>query len=130
MVVLAVIVCSCFANRVNCMKVIVRLAGSCRRMGEVDGQLEQLVTMQNTICGSTRSCSLDDRHNGPRNTLRYKFDNKNLITCVLFVSLSSTYVQDTRAQKPKKESKICVLSVYVYVSVYVCLIIYELCVSN
>jgi len=113
--VLAVIVCSCFANRVNCMKVIVRLAGSCRRMGEVDGQLEQLVTMQNTICGSTRSCSLDDRHNGPRNTLRYKFDNKNLITCVLFVSLSSTYVQDTRAQKPKKESKICGLSVCVCV---------------
>ena len=69
-VVLAMVVCSWFANRVHCMKVIVRLAGSCRRMGGVDGQLEQWVTVQNTICGSRRSCSPDDGHNGPRNILR------------------------------------------------------------
>ena len=46
-------------------------------------------------------CSPDDGHNDARNILRYKFDNKHLISCILLVSLSSPYVHDARSQEPK-----------------------------
>ena len=49
----------------------------------------RLVTVQNTICSSTWSCSPDDGHNDARNMLRQKFDNKHQIRCILLVSLSS-----------------------------------------
>ena len=45
--------------------------------------------VQNTICGSTQSCSPDNGHNDARNMLRQKFDNKHQISCILLVSLSS-----------------------------------------
>jgi len=54
-----------------------------------------------TICGSTRSCSLDDGHNDVRNMLRLKFDNKHRVRCNLLVSLSSSYVHDARSEEPK-----------------------------
>jgi len=50
-------------------------------------------TVQNTTCGSTRSCSPDDGHNDVRNMLRWKFDNKYRICCILLVSVSSPYVK-------------------------------------
>ena len=52
-----------------------------------------LVTVQNTICGSAHSCSPDDGHNDDRNMLRWKFDNKHQISCILLVSLSSPYIK-------------------------------------
>ena len=58
--------------------------------------------VQNTICGSTHSCSPDDGHNDARNMLKQKFDNKHKISCILLVSLSSPYVPDARSQEPKK----------------------------
>ena len=59
--------------------------------------------VQNTICGSTRSRSYspDDGHNDARNMLRYKFDNKHRISCILLVSLTSPYVHDARSQELK-----------------------------
>ena len=80
--------CGAGMGAVCTMKVAVRQAGSFRRMGGDDGQLEQwvgfarvllgnelwicspLVTVQNTICGSTHSCSRDGGHNDARNMLR------------------------------------------------------------
>jgi len=47
--------------------------------------------VQNTIYSNTRSCSTDDGHNDARNMLRYKFDNKYRISCILLVYLSSPY---------------------------------------
>jgi len=49
------------------------------------------VTVQNTKCSNTWSCSPDDGHNDARNMLRYKFDNKHRISCILLVYLSSPY---------------------------------------
>jgi len=46
--------------------------------------------VQNTICGSTWSCSPNDGHNDAQNMLRQKFDNKHQISCILLVSLSSS----------------------------------------
>jgi len=57
--------------------------------------------VQNTICGSTRSCSPDDGHSDARNMLRKKFDNKHRISCILLASLSSLYFHDARSQEPK-----------------------------
>jgi len=48
--------------------------------------------VQNTICSNTRSCFPDDGHNDARNMLRYKFDNKHRIRCIVLVYLSSPYV--------------------------------------
>jgi len=45
--------------------------------------------LQNTICSNTRSCSPDDGHNDARNVLRYKFDNKQRISCISLFYLSS-----------------------------------------
>ena len=44
-----------------------------------------LVTLQNTICGNTRSCSTDGGHNDALNMLRLKFDNKYVIKFLIFV---------------------------------------------
>ena len=67
--------------------------------------LPPLVTVQNTICGNTRSWSPDDGHNDARNMLRYTFDNKHLTGCILLVSLSSPYAHDARSQEPKNSDK-------------------------
>jgi len=40
---------------------------------------------QNTTCCRTRSYSPDDGHNGVRNILRRKLDNKHRISCILLV---------------------------------------------
>jgi len=57
--------------------------------------------VQNTVRGSTRSCSSDDGHNDPRNMLRLELHNKHRISCILLVFLSSPYVHDSRSQDPK-----------------------------
>ena len=57
--------------------------------------------VQNTICSNTRSCFPDDGHKDARNVLRLKFDNIYRISCILLVSLSSSYVHDARSQEPK-----------------------------
>jgi hypothetical protein len=96
---LAVVLWSRVVSCVHCMKVTVRLAGSCWRMGGVDGQLEQWVTVQNTICDIRRSCSPNDGHNSPRYMLRKKFDyNIWLFASCLFLLLQLT----ARSQEPKK----------------------------
>ena len=53
---------------------------------------------QNPACSRTLSYSPDDGHNDARNMLRYKFDNRHWISCILLVpslslslSLSSHY---------------------------------------
>ena len=43
------------------MKVTVRLAGSCRRMGGVDGHLEQWVGFAGVLFGNEHS-SIDNKH--------------------------------------------------------------------
>jgi len=40
---------------------------------------------QHNQCSSTRSYSTDDAHNDARNMLRWKFDNKHRISCILLV---------------------------------------------
>jgi len=56
------------------------------------------------VCGITQSCSPEDGHIDARNILRYKFDNKHQIGCILFVSLSLPYFHHARSQEPKKKS--------------------------
>jgi len=48
--------------------------------------------VQNITCSNTRSCYPDDGHNDAQNMLRYKFDNKHRISCILLVYLSSPYI--------------------------------------
>ena len=57
------------------MKVTVRLAGSCRRMGGVDGRLEQWIGFAGVLLGNEISS--------------------------FGLSLSSPYAHDARSQEPK-----------------------------
>jgi len=72
----------------------------------ISTQSQPAQPVQNTTCSSTRSCSPDDGHNDARNMLKYKFDNKHLISCILLVSLSSPYVHDARSQEPETKAKL------------------------
>ena len=57
-------------------------------------QRQSAEPVQNTTCSNTRSCSPDDGHNDARNMLRWKFDNKHRISCILLVYLYSPYVNE------------------------------------
>ena len=59
MVVLAVVVWTWDMGCVHCVKVTARLAGSCRRMGGVDGQLEQWVRFARVLLGNEPSCFVE-----------------------------------------------------------------------
>ena len=80
----------------GCVELGRKLCAQCTQLATQPAQ-----SVQNTICGNTRSCSPDDGHNDARNMLRQKFDNKHLISCILLASLSSPYVHDARSQEPK-----------------------------
>ena len=56
---LAVVVWSMVANCVHSVKVTVPLAGSCRRMGGVDGHLEQWVRFAGVLLGNEHSCFVE-----------------------------------------------------------------------
>jgi len=56
---LAVVVWSWVASCVHCVKITVRLAGSCRRMGVVDDHLEQCVRFAGVLLGNQPSCFVE-----------------------------------------------------------------------
>ena len=69
LVVLAVVVWSWDASCVHCVKVAVRLSHSTHSSRLSSTQPQPAQTVQNTICGSTQSCSPEDGHNDARNML-------------------------------------------------------------
>ena len=94
LVVLAVVVWSWVVRCLHCVKVTVRLPShSANIVRPSSTQPQPAQPVQNTICSSTRSSSPDDGHNDARNMSRQKFDNKHRISCILLVSLSSSYEQ-------------------------------------
>ena len=110
---LAVVLWRCVVSRVHCVKVTVTftqctlLTTQLHKTTANHSQPQSTTAYtprQNTACSITRSYSPDDGHNDARNMLRWKFDNKYRISCILLVSLSSPYVHDARSQKPKKKS--------------------------
>ena len=92
LVVLAMVVWSWDVSYVHCVK----LSHSAHSSRPSSTQ-----PVQNTICGSTQFRSPEDGHDDARNMLRWKFDNKHQISCILLVSLSSPYFHDARSQEPK-----------------------------
>ena len=76
LVVLAVVVWSCILSCVHCVKVTVQNSNlhTVHTAHDADphnySQPQPAQPVQNTICGSTRSCSPDDGHNDARNMLR------------------------------------------------------------
>jgi hypothetical protein len=63
------------------------------------------VAVQNTIYGSTQSCSPENGHTDARNVLRQIFDNKHQISCILLV-LSSPYFHDARSRERKIDKRL------------------------
>jgi len=51
--------CGAGTRAVCTVKVTVRLAGSCRRMGGIDGQLEQWIRFAGVLLGNEPSCFVE-----------------------------------------------------------------------